>query len=134
MRVGDLRSYNRGMSDVTTIYLVRHAESLPSEDAPEPEWPLSPLGQVQAKGLVDALLPLGIDVIYSSPYPRARDTLIPFGETRGLPVQIQEDLHERVLSRHSLRDRWTEVMDRYWAENRLLQFLLALEKVRTAAA
>ena len=25
-------------------------------------------------------------------------------------------------------------MDRYWAENRLLQFLLALEKVHTAAA
>jgi len=41
---------------LTTLYLIRHAQSLPSPQQPEPDWPLSPLGLEQAAGLVRRLL------------------------------------------------------------------------------
>ena len=64
------------MSPNTRLYLVRHAESAPSPDLPEPEWPLSDDGRVQAEALVPTLAKLDISAAYSSPYPRAVDTVL----------------------------------------------------------
>jgi broad specificity phosphatase PhoE len=53
----------------TVLYLVRHAESLPSDELPEPQWPLSERGRRQAEALREVLNGLGVGAIYSSPYP-----------------------------------------------------------------
>ncbi len=37
----------------TYVYLLRHAQSAPSHDVPESEWPLSPSGIEQAENLVE---------------------------------------------------------------------------------
>ena len=102
------------MSSRTVVYLVRHAQSQPSSDVPEPEWPLSEAGRAQAEALVAAMLPLGIDALYSSPYPRAADTLRPLARALGQPVSICEPVHERVLSRSSLPDDWSSILEKYW--------------------
>ncbi len=39
----------------TYVYLLRHAQSAPNHDVPEPEWSLSPTGIEQAEDLVEQL-------------------------------------------------------------------------------
>jgi 2,3-bisphosphoglycerate-dependent phosphoglycerate mutase len=104
------------MTEPTTIYLVRHAESRPSAEIPEPEWPLSERGQEQARALVLAMQALEINALYSSPYPRALHTLTPLAEALGKPVTIVPALHERVASRRNLGDEFHATMARYWAD------------------
>ena len=103
----------------TTLYLLRHAESLPSDDVAEPDWPLSPRGQSQARALCPILSKLGISAIYSSPYPRALETVRPFAELRGKPVQRVDALAERGLTSERLSaQQWTAALARCWSEPR----------------
>ena len=67
----------------------------------EPDWPLTERGRQQALDIVPQLVKLGIDAIYSSPFPRAIDTVRPFADQQGLPIQVRHDLRERKLA-----DRW----------------------------
>ncbi len=100
---------------MTTFYLVRHAQSLPDSAQAEPDWPLSPVGEAQARGLAELLAPLGIDRIYCSPYRRCRDTLAPFAAHAGLAVTIDPGLRERRIAGVWLgdfRDAWR----RSWAD------------------
>lgn len=80
-----------------TIYLLRHAESQPDRTIPEPDWPLSERGRQQALDLVPTLGRLGITAVYSSPFPRAVDTVRPFAVDAGLVVNLHHDLRERKL-------------------------------------
>ncbi len=82
---------------MTRLILVRHAQSAPSRDLPERDWPLSDLGRRQAEALAPALAELGVEALASSPYARAIDTLRPFADATGLPIQVDEDLRERAL-------------------------------------
>jgi 2,3-bisphosphoglycerate-dependent phosphoglycerate mutase len=82
---------------VTTLILVRHAQSAPRPDLPEAEFPLSELGRQQAQDLVPILRDLGVDALVSSPYQRAVDTLRPYAEAVGLEIAIDDDLRERSL-------------------------------------
>jgi 2,3-bisphosphoglycerate-dependent phosphoglycerate mutase len=101
----------------TTIYLVRHAESRPSADVREPEWPLSERGEEQARALVAAMLGLGIATLYSSPYPRALYTLTPLAAALSKEVTVVHALHERVLTRSNLhRDQHLPTVERYWQD------------------
>jgi 2,3-bisphosphoglycerate-dependent phosphoglycerate mutase len=79
---------------MTTIYLVRHAESIADRDKPEPEWELSEVGRAQAESLVGLLKELSITRVYSSPYTRTLDTVRPFCEATGLDVETVPDLRE----------------------------------------
>ena len=81
-----------------TIYLLRHAESAPSRELPEPDWPLSRRGQAQAENLATQLSGLDIACVCSSPFARAVATVRPFCEARQLPIEIEPDLRERRLS------------------------------------
>jgi|APSaa5957512622_1039677.scaffolds.fasta_scaffold06404_2 2,3-bisphosphoglycerate-dependent phosphoglycerate mutase len=99
----------------TTLFLLRHAESAPSADLPEPEWPLSPTGEEQALSLCDILPTLKIDHIYSSPYPRAVATAAPFAERAGLTVDIAPDLRERKLV-EGFVDDWLETLEKSWTD------------------
>ena len=104
------------MTRPTTIYLVRHAQSQPSADVDEPQWPLSERGSEQARALVPAMRSLGIATLYSSPYPRAIHTLAPLAEALGKPLIVEHALHERVLSRRNLGDQWWPTIERYWRD------------------
>lgn len=100
---------------VTTMFLIRHAESSPSRDLPEPDWPLSPLGRRQADALADTLADAGITRVISSPYIRAVDTVRPLAERIGCPVLLRSDLRERKL-REGMRDDWPDLIRKAWAD------------------
>jgi 2,3-bisphosphoglycerate-dependent phosphoglycerate mutase len=82
---------------MTTLILVRHAQSAPDPALPEREWPLSDKGHRQALDLAPALAELGVDALASSPYLRAIETLRPYAERAGLEIAVDEDLRERAL-------------------------------------
>jgi len=81
-----------------SLFLVRHAESVPSAGVADQDWPLSAAGQVQARRLVDVLRRLKINAVAASPYLRAVETIRPFAEASNLPVIIEPDIRERRLS------------------------------------
>ena len=82
---------------MTTLILVRHAQSAPDPGLPERDWPLSDKGRAQAAALAPVLAELGVDALASSPYLRAVETLRPYAEAAGLPIEVDEDLRERQL-------------------------------------
>lgn len=82
---------------MTTLILVRHAQSAPDPNLPERDWPLSELGRRQAAELAPTLKALGVDALVSSPLQRAIDTLQPYADETGLPIAVDEDLREREL-------------------------------------
>ncbi|HEY1752342.1 MAG TPA: histidine phosphatase family protein [Caulobacteraceae bacterium] len=82
---------------MTTLILVRHAQSAPDPGKPERDWPLSERGRRQADELAAALAELGVEALASSPYVRAVDTLRPYAEAKALPIAVDEDLRERTL-------------------------------------
>ena len=82
---------------MTTLILVRHAQSAPDPALLEREWPLSDKGRQQALDLAPALAELGVDTLVSSPYLRAIETLRPYAERAGLEIAVDEDLRERAL-------------------------------------
>lgn len=98
-----------------TIYLVRHAESQPSREVPEPAWPLSERGLAQAEALVPAMRGLGIVAIYASPYVRAQHTVVPLAAALGVEVAIIDSLRERTLGSYIEGDH-RAVLERCWAD------------------
>jgi len=84
---------------MTTLILVRHAQSAPDPALAERDFPLSELGRRQAEDLAPVLAELGVDALASSPYLRAVETLRPYAATAGLPIAVDEDLRERALGR-----------------------------------
>jgi 2,3-bisphosphoglycerate-dependent phosphoglycerate mutase len=102
------------------VILVRHAEPVPPGT---PGWeerdddrPLNAEGEQAAAELADELDPYGLTAIYSSPYPRARQTVEPLAARRELPIQELADLRERLLDPAAPRDDWREVLERSWAD------------------
>ena len=62
---------------MTTFYLVRHAHT---DWSPDENRPLSAQGNKDAIRLADTLAEYPVDLIYSSPATRARQTIVPFAE------------------------------------------------------
>lgn len=96
-----------------TIYLVRHAQSHPSAEVPDPEWPLSERGRAQALRLAHVLGELGIEEVHTSPYLRCRDTIAPFVASAGVPLHEHRDLRERRIAL-GLIDDFAQVWRRSW--------------------
>lgn len=80
-----------------TLYLVRHAQSLPKAALGFSGWRLSPIGAAQAERLSHLLVPLQIDEIFSSPFVRTLDTATPFAKIRALEIVAVDDLRERLI-------------------------------------
>ena len=97
----------------TIIYLIRHAQSHPSTRLHSSEWPLSAFGQIQAEKLGDLLEPLGIEVLFSSPFVRCLRTVQPFASKAGLDVVVKEDLRERLVAKEIVKD-FQEIWRRSW--------------------
>jgi broad specificity phosphatase PhoE len=79
------------------LYLIRHGEPAIPEGHLQNDFPLSELGQSQAKALSERLRSIPIDHLFSSPLIRARQTADLVSQPRNLPVRIEEDFREMNL-------------------------------------
>ncbi len=58
------------------------------------DYALNETGVAQAQGLVEKLRDKGLDIIFSSPLKRARQTAEVVAEALDVPVEVQDDLRE----------------------------------------
>jgi len=87
----------------TNVYFIRHAQPdfTVREDAVRP---LSAKGKEDAKSLVRVFAKVDIDHIYSSPFLRAVDTVLPLAEQRGMTISLVEDFRERKVDSGWIED------------------------------
>ena len=79
---------------MTTVYFVRHAEpNYNNHDDLTRE--LSPKGREDRKLVTQFLSDKNIDLMFSSPYKRAVDTIGDFAEKNGLDIQLIDNFRER---------------------------------------
>lgn len=80
----------------TPLLLVRHAKAMLRKDwtGPDQERRLSGRGRRQARGLIPLLASYGVERLVSSPSTRCVDTLQPYAELSGIPVETLELLTE----------------------------------------
>lgn len=90
---------------VRLLFLVRHCESTGQNASA----PLTAVGQTQAIHLADHLERLGVDLLVSSPYIRAQQSVAPLAQRLGLAVETDARLAERVLSTEPLA-HWREAI------------------------
>jgi 2,3-bisphosphoglycerate-dependent phosphoglycerate mutase len=108
-----------GADDLTTtLLLVRHAEPEPARPGggEQDDRRLSEAGRAAAADLAAELTAETIAAIYSSPYPRALETVEPLAAALGLPVVVVDDLRERLLSPDILED-WLGELRRSFADS-----------------
>ncbi|MBH0229499.1 histidine phosphatase family protein [Halobacillus yeomjeoni] len=89
------------------LILVRHSET----EGQHEDSPLTKTGVRQAQALATFLEQTGYDFdrIISSPFLRAIETIKPFAMKKGLSIEKDERLEERILS-HEPLDDWEEVL------------------------
>ncbi|MDN4494445.1 histidine phosphatase family protein [Ureibacillus aquaedulcis] len=80
----------------TTIYMIRHAKS-PFVIGQERTRKLSRQGELDAEKITDLMNNKDIDLIVSSPYTRALQTIEGIANSKGLDIKIFEELRERQL-------------------------------------
>jgi 2,3-bisphosphoglycerate-dependent phosphoglycerate mutase len=85
---------------MSRIYLIRHCQAV----GQEPSAPLTEAGRVQAETLAERWTDMSVTRIVSSPYERARQSVIPLATQLGLPVEEDERLVERRLATDTLAD------------------------------
>jgi 2,3-bisphosphoglycerate-dependent phosphoglycerate mutase len=96
-----------GESITTNIYMVRHAES-PFIFDKERTRILSKDGEIEADKVATLMLSEKIDVIVSSPFARAIQTIEPIATTRNLAIELYEELKERMI-KGNYKLPWEEV-------------------------
>ncbi len=92
----------------TILYLIRHVESSANDVVTES-------GLQQAQSLANALSKTEIDLIISSPYQRAIDTVKPFSEIAQIPIQMNDGLKERKVSEGLIRN-FLDVIKKSWID------------------
>ncbi|MGE7884548.1 histidine phosphatase family protein [Bacillus sp. NPDC094077] len=98
---------------MSTIYFVRHAHSTYTKE--ERERPLSEKGHLDAEDVTRLLKDEHIDVVISSPYKRAIQTVQGVANIYNLSIQIEEDLRERLLSTEPVAD-FNVAMQNVWED------------------
>ncbi|SDI99320.1 histidine phosphatase family protein [Salimicrobium halophilum] len=89
------------------VIVVRHAEA----EGQHRDSPLSHRGLENTRRLVDVLNEHRCcEVIFSSPFLRAVETIKPFAEHHELPIHTDERLKERILSETPLND-WEAILE-----------------------
>lgn len=79
---------------MSTFYLIRHAHA---DWKPDENRPLSVRGKRDAIQVAELFSRYRIDIIYSSPYRRAIQTVGPLAARLNLPIQVVSELRERNL-------------------------------------
>ena len=88
---------------MTTVYFVRHAEpNYKNHDDMTRE--LTEKGLNDRKLVTEFLSDKAVDIVLSSPYKRAVDTVRDFAETKGFEVEIIEDFRERKIDSEWIED------------------------------
>ena len=88
---------------MTTIYFVRHAEpNLSNHDDKSRE--LSPKGLQDRKLVSEYLKDKGIDLVISSPYKRAIDTLGDFADLMDMEIVLEDRFRERKVGNEWIAD------------------------------
>ncbi|MFU1884777.1 histidine phosphatase family protein [Bacillus wiedmannii] len=98
---------------MTTIYFVRHAHSTYTKE--ERERPLSEKGLLDTQHVTRLLKDKHIDVVISSPYKRAMQTVQGIANTYNLSIQLEEDLRERLLSKEPVQD-FNDALKKVWED------------------
>ncbi|WP_106767612.1 histidine phosphatase family protein [Paenibacillus faecalis] len=88
------------------IYLVRHCKAT----GQEPKAPLTQEGQEDAEHIAEYFIDKNIDVIYSSPFLRALETIKPYSVRTHKEILIDKRLKERILSTVNLDD-WMQKLE-----------------------
>ena len=99
---------------MTRIYFVRHAEPNYSNHN-DIFRELSPRGMVDRELVTDFLADKHIDIVISSPFKRAIDTIVPFAEEKGLEIEIIEDFRERKVDSCWIED-FSEFSRKQWED------------------
>lgn len=86
-----------------TLFVVRHAKARGQEFDAQ----LTEEGRKQASQLAYFLAPYTVERIISSPFVRAKETITPFAQIKGIPIELDDRLGERVLSDTTL-EGWKE--------------------------
>lgn len=81
---------------LTTVLMIRHAES-PFVLGEERTRALSVKGELDAKKITDLIASTNIDMIVSSPYKRAMQTIEGIANKKNIEIQVIEGLKERSL-------------------------------------
>lgn len=98
---------------MTIIYFVRHAHSTYTKE--ERERPLSEKGHCDAENVIHLLKDKHIDVVISSPYKRAIQTVQGIANTYHVSIEIEEDLRERLLSSEPVAD-FNAAIENVWED------------------
>ena len=99
---------------MTTLYFVRHAHSTYTPE--ELTRPISARGFADAAAVTEALLPEGIDVVVSSPYKRAIQTVEGIAERLHLEVELIDGFKERTLTKEPAED-FTLAITKVWEDD-----------------
>ena len=95
-------SFTGEQDPITTIFLVRHAEKV-GDGSADPA--LTPAGAARADELAHILKHVKLDAIYSTPYIRTKQTVLPTAKEKGLEVKLykpgEEDFLKKVLQEFS---------------------------------
>lgn len=100
---------------MTNIYLVRHAHSTYSAD--ERNRPLSEKGKSDAQLITQVMKSKSIDVVLSSPYKRAFQTIQKIANYSQLHIDIVEDFKERKLADIPIEDFNSAILKLWQDEN-----------------
>jgi len=96
---------------MTTIYFVRHCE--PDRSAGNDRtFPLTSKGSKDCKLVTQFLSDKHIDIILSSPFKRAYDTVLDFARSVGKEIEVIEDFRECGIA-----NGWIDVLGRYKGKN-----------------
>ncbi|WP_010650583.1 histidine phosphatase family protein [Oceanobacillus massiliensis] len=96
------------------IYLVRHCAA----NGQHRDSPLTREGIRQAAALSDFFkeLDISFDLILSSPFLRAIESIKPYAEANGLTIKTDERLQERILSEEPIDD-WLEALEQSFIDD-----------------
>ena len=98
----------------TNIYFVRHAEP-DYENHNDRLRDLTAKGAEDAKKLADYFMDKNIDMVLSSPYRRAVNTVQPFARAVFMPIVAVEDFCERAVADEWIAD-WNEFSKNQWKD------------------
>ena len=99
---------------MTKVFFVRHAE--PNyENHDDRIRELSPRGMEDRKKVTAFLADKNIDIVISSPYKRAVDTVKDFADKNGMVVKIVEDFKERKVDSGWIED-FTSFSQKQWSD------------------
>ena len=97
---------------MTTIYFIRHAEPDYTNHS-DAERPLTQKGLEDSKLVTTYLSDQDIDMVFSSPYKRAVDTIRHFADLYNHPIEIVDSFRERKIDSCWIED-YTKFSEMQW--------------------